>query len=273
MRKEFAPVSVIIPAYNAADTLDRALKSVFAQTLLPAEIIVVNDASTDGTLVTLECLLATKPVGIITKIISLSTNGGASNARNEGWLHASQIYLAFLDADDSWHPQKLEIQYEWMRTHPSIKICGHKCQVEESSTTIRRTSIDANSIPIRTMTQYRFVLGNPVSTPTVMLARDITHRFDPNKRYAEDYLLWAQIVQSHETLVFFDVVLTYLHKPKYGSSGLSAQLFEMERGEIDTLWQFYRSSKKRFHDFVLFIFSFILSILKFLYRVLINFLK
>jgi glycosyltransferase involved in cell wall biosynthesis len=273
MSTRLSPVTVIVPAYNSAGTLDRAIKSVLNQTTPPAEIIVVDDASTDDTLETLEGLFATKPGGMYTKIICLPTNGGAGKARNEAWLHATQPYVAFLDADDSWHPRKLEVQYEWMKANPGAKISAHKCELETTKPNVDRSVIAKTHIPYRFITLYRFFLGNPVSTPTVMLARSISFRFSPRKRYAEDYLLWAQIVQSHHKLAFLDVTLAYLHKPKYGSSGLSAELINMERGEIDALVKIYGSSKKRKLDFFLLTLSLAFSICKFLYRFSIVFIK
>ncbi len=101
-------VSVIIPAYNSASTIIRALQSVVAQTLAPLEIIVVDDASTDTTrdLVTTFASSSSFPVRVLTQ----TTNSGPSAARNAGWDTAVGDYIAFLDADDQWHPRKIELQ-------------------------------------------------------------------------------------------------------------------------------------------------------------------
>lgn len=94
-------ISVIIPAYNAAHFLPRSLGSVFAQTLPPHEVIVVDDGSTDATAQIAEQLGA--------KVIS-RPNGGLAAARNTGIKAASGDWIALLDADDSWSPEKLELQ-------------------------------------------------------------------------------------------------------------------------------------------------------------------
>src|SRR5581483_10923575 len=122
--------SVIVPAYNAATTLSRAIASIDAQTCSPAEIILVDDASRDETWRIIEQFCtghADPPV----KAARLSKNGGPADARNRGWDMASQEYVCFLDADDAWHPRKLEVQYGWLADHPSVMLCGHRCIVQE----------------------------------------------------------------------------------------------------------------------------------------------
>jgi glycosyltransferase involved in cell wall biosynthesis len=94
-------ISVVIPAYNAARFLPRCLASVIAQTLKPEEIIVVDDGSTDNT----AALAAELGARVIRR-----KNGGISAARNIGIQNASCEWIALLDADDSWKPEKLELQ-------------------------------------------------------------------------------------------------------------------------------------------------------------------
>jgi glycosyltransferase involved in cell wall biosynthesis len=96
-----ADVSVVIPAYNATAFLAETLASVFAQTLPPAEIIVVDDGSTDDT------ANVARNLGVT--VISRA-NGGISAARNSGVRAARSEYVALLDADDLWMPEKLEVQ-------------------------------------------------------------------------------------------------------------------------------------------------------------------
>ena len=100
-------ISVVIPAYNAAPFLARCLKSVFAQTLKPEEVIVVDDKSTDNT--------ASLAAGLGAKVVSRAVNGGLSAARNSGIQYASSEWIALLDADDRWMPEKLERQVACIR--------------------------------------------------------------------------------------------------------------------------------------------------------------
>ena len=111
-RQPRAPVSAVIPCYRCKDTIDAAVASIAAQTLPPAEVILVDDCGRDGTLETLHELASVYPPGWV-KVVSQPTNGGPSCARNAGWRTATQEYVAFLDADDSWAPAKLELQIEY----------------------------------------------------------------------------------------------------------------------------------------------------------------
>ncbi len=104
-------VSVIIPAYNAQAFLRATLDSVLAQTYDRLEVIVVDDGSTDDTGAVVAAVKATDPrVRLITK-----TNGGVSSARNAGIAAARGDYVAFLDADDIWHPEKIAAQIDVLR--------------------------------------------------------------------------------------------------------------------------------------------------------------
>ncbi|MCI0564408.1 MAG: glycosyltransferase family 2 protein, partial [Nitrososphaera sp.] len=98
-------ISVIIPAYNRVQTIRRAVQSTLDQTYTDIEVIVVDDASTDGTV---EAVEAIKDPRI--KVHRLSQNAGPSHARNCGIRLASGELVAFLDSDDAWLPRKLEKQ-------------------------------------------------------------------------------------------------------------------------------------------------------------------
>ena len=103
---EFADVSVIIPAYRAAATIGRALASVAAQTVKPREAVVVDDGSSDGTGDAARACAGTM-AGIDLKVVD-QENKGAGAARNRALAEAGATYVAFLDADDEWLPEKLE---------------------------------------------------------------------------------------------------------------------------------------------------------------------
>jgi len=97
-------ISVLIPTYNRGTLIGRTLKSVFAQTLLPHEVIVVDDGSTDDTAVIVQAF------GPRVRYV-VQANGGVSRARNHLASLASGEWIAFVDSDDLWHPHKLERQW------------------------------------------------------------------------------------------------------------------------------------------------------------------
>jgi len=116
------PISLIIPAYNAVQYLGEAIDSALAQTLRPAEIIVVDDGSTDAT------PDLARSYGEAVKLVS-QPNAGASAARNHGLRVAAHPLISFLDNDDRWHPTKLETQAEALSGNPAAllaicKICN-----------------------------------------------------------------------------------------------------------------------------------------------------
>ena len=119
-------VSVLVPCFNCSATLERAISSIYEQTVRPAEIILVNDASTDDTAQKIDALARGNDDSCI-QVLTPDKNSGAGTAKNAAWENAKQPHIAFLAADDSWHPRKVELQYSWMREHPTVILSGHPC--------------------------------------------------------------------------------------------------------------------------------------------------
>ena len=110
-----APVSVIIPHHNRSQFLGSAIDSILAQTLQPAEIVIVDDASSPAHLAALDRFRAHA------RIIAMPENVGAAKARTKGVDEARGEFIAFLDDDDLWYPHKLELQYGLIRADPSLE--------------------------------------------------------------------------------------------------------------------------------------------------------
>ncbi|MXN83635.1 glycosyltransferase [Burkholderia sp. 4812] len=113
-------VSVVIPAFNAADFIEEAIDSILAQTFQEFEIVVVNDNSTDGTAGVLERYASDSRVQTIT----LESNGGEAIATNTGIAAARGEYIARLDADDIAFPERLFYQVDVLDCNPWVTICG-----------------------------------------------------------------------------------------------------------------------------------------------------
>jgi len=238
--EKYAPVSVVIPCYRCVDTISRAVHSIAQQTLVPSEIILVDDCSGDGTLELLYRLKNSYPDGWI-KIVEQAFNDGPGTARNAGWDIASQPYLAFLDADDSWHPQKIEIQYNWMSKHPEVALTGHATQqIKSGESPPTFSPYPAGKVRFELISKAQLLLANRFSTPTVMLHKNLAPRFLPGKHYSEDYLLWCEICCSAQPCFRTKLSLAFLYKPHYGRGGLSGNLLKMEIGEMDTYIRIYR---------------------------------
>jgi glycosyltransferase involved in cell wall biosynthesis len=225
-------VSVIIPAYNAERTIRRALDSVENQTLLPNEVIVVDDCSSDQTNTIIREYMKNSQLNIRHEIQSVNT--GAGSARNSGWLLASEKYVAFLDADDMWHPKKLEIQFTAMEDSDNCTMSCHYRHVTESEVWTDVQLVSSNQ---RFFTFRDFLLRNRCATPSVMVKREISSRFHPGKRFAEDYLLWLQVSALYGPVLFIDLPLVHCSNPIYGGSGLSGSLRQMQLGESSAFLQ------------------------------------
>jgi glycosyltransferase involved in cell wall biosynthesis len=223
-----APVSVVIPCYRCAGTIERAIASVAAQTLRPAEVILVDDASGDETREVLTKISQLFDPGWI-KLIFLDQNVGAGSARNAGWAAASQPLIAFLDADDAWHSRKIEIQYGYMAEAPDVVLCGHEYRVVKGNL-LPCWSVTPNAA--RAVSKLIMLLSNRFVTPSVMIRRDVAYRFTPGQRYIDDHMLWLQIICSGARVMKLPVELAAIYKDLYGVSGLSSRVWLMERSEL-----------------------------------------
>ncbi len=237
-----ARVSVVIPCYRCKETIRRALDSVYHQSLRPAEVILVDDASPDNTLDFLLELAKEYPLNWV-KVITLALNSGPGTARNEGWGLASQPYVAFLDSDDSWHYKKIELQYEWMQRNPEVTLTGQKGVTIEDSSTIATAPYESGDVSFTRVLQHQLLLSNKFSTPSIMLRRDLPIRFPEGKRFCEDYELWCVLSCSGFECYSIDKPLTFCHKPLYGAAGLSGNLWGMEKGELG-VYKVLRAQRK-----------------------------
>lgn len=229
--KARAPVSLIIPCYRCSETIGRAIESVAAQTVLPTEVILVDDHSEDDqkTLSTLKQLQNAYPE-LAMQVLPLSENKGPGSARNEGWKKSSQPYITFLDSDDAWHSKKIEIQYSWMNAHPNADLSAHlSIDLSKNVPPDLFASLDARQVLMSNL-----LLSNYLPCRSVMIKSDIGQRFLEGKRQAEDYLLWLNIGFQGGQLWFLNQPLAYSFKDDFGQQGLNAHLEASHQGVIET---------------------------------------
>lgn len=221
--------SVIIPAYNAAGTIERALDSCINQTYIPAEIIVINDASTDDTQKILE-----EKYGDRIILINFTVNNGASAARNKGLDRAKGNYIAFLDADDVWHRDKLFLMKMILEAQDGIDFLFHPFTLDDINTVKIPEGATIYQIPF-----VKLLLRSGIGTPCVVLKNNKQFRFNDNMRYAEDYDLWLRIAYRHK-IYFIDVPLTQIGRPVLSKGGLSANKWAMRKGELKAFSHLFR---------------------------------
>lgn len=237
-----ASVSVIIPHYNALETIGRTLSSVVCQTLSVAEIIIVDDCSADKNL--LSELVSEFTCLVPIKIIFLDTNQGAAHARNVALKLASSKYVAFLDSDDVWHPRKIELQYKVMERE-DIFLSGHGYVFDLS-----RTDYGDLNFEYRSVVKRHFLKGNPFFTPTVMVRRDKFVSFDEEFRRVDDYKCWFENLHNGKFIIF-NTKLAAGFKSPIGASGLSGSTRLMHLGYVSVLKKLYVENRMNFFDFLI----------------------
>lgn len=181
-------VSVVIPAYNAAWRLGRAVKSVLAQTYDPLEILVVDDGSTDD-----PANVLVPFGGRVTTITQ--KNMGLSAARNTGAAQATGEFIAFLDADDQWLPEKIQRQMDLLQARPEVGFCSTAARVEDAEGSfLEEWSCEVAEEPlVRKLFHYNTVAG---SGSGVMVRRSLLEKtggFDVELRSVEDVDMWMRL--------------------------------------------------------------------------------
>lgn len=225
------PVSVVIPCYRCTHTIRAAVDSVMNQTAWPEEIILVEDCCGDSgqTLTLLESIKTELQGEMKIIILPLPENRGPGEARNAGWSVAGQEFIAFLDADDTWHPRKLEIQVGWMMNHRDYVLTCHDSK--DCSKEILPT-LPTKAVREQAARWCRLLFRNDIATRTVVLKRRITQRFPSGVRHAEDYGLWLRILLEGGCAMRLRLPLACSYKAEFGVGGLSKNLMAMHKGAL-----------------------------------------
>jgi glycosyltransferase involved in cell wall biosynthesis len=184
-------VSVIIPTYERAHLVSQAIDSILAQTYDDREIIVVNDGSTDNTAEIL--------AGYADRITLIhQENRGVAAARNAGMRVARGEYIAFLDDDDLWEPQKLAQQIPLLEIDPLVGLVSSDMVFFDEEGIHPGTYWDG-FIPPATITPWTLLKGSFLSVPTIVIRQSCLAQvgyFDENLQVCEDYDLWLRIVEG-----------------------------------------------------------------------------
>ena len=268
---EQADVSVVIPTYNSDCTIERAVKSVAYQTLLPKEVIIVDDCSTSPKMRAILNNIKNDYNNYFNiKVFYLKNNSGPATARNIGIDNATCEYIAFLDSDDIWHPQKIEIQYFYMKKNENMYFSSHQGVIikEQNIEEFFNKKISNAQVIVKSINPYFYLFKHYMKnsgTPSVIIKKTPKMKFYDNKRYFEDYLLWLEYNFLFDGVVI-DIPLSASFKFLYGESGLSANLWKMEKGELET---FKILQQKGYINILLRYFVSCFSLLKYVRRIII----
>jgi teichuronic acid biosynthesis glycosyltransferase TuaG len=193
-------VSIITPAYNCTKFLPETVKSAQAQTYTNWEMLIVDDCSTDDTVEMIKKLSAEDSR---IRLLQLPENSGTAMARNLGMANAQGEYIAFLDSDDLWHPDKLQKQIEFMTANDYPFCCTHYQHIFEDGQPTGKV------VYCQPKANYnRVLLDNPVGNSTVIFNRGKLGDFEvPNIRKRNDYALWLKMLRSTPYIYGIDEVL------------------------------------------------------------------
>lgn len=235
-------ISVIIPAYNRADLLPRTIDSVARQTLLPYEVIIVDDTSPDRT-PEVSTDLIEKYKNVLNIIYTRhELNKGEGGARNTGIRMATGDYLAFLDSDDEWLPTKLERQVNFLEDTKADGVFCETFLVENDNyATAEQVRIDHDKI----IPEHLLTRGCGYGTGTnLMISREAVseHFFDESMRLFID-VDWLYRVSCHSILYVMHEALTYYHKAPMRSGDyvkMRGKIFMDKYKDILKTWPFYK---------------------------------
>ncbi|ROI09193.1 glycosyltransferase family 2 protein [Chryseobacterium sp. H3056] len=253
-------VSVIMPVYNAELTVLQSLQSVVLQSYTDWELYIIDDGSLDDSPKIIKDFIAESDQDIQNKIFyTKKENEGPSKARNLGIEKSSGHFIAFLDSDDMWVRDKLEIQVKYANLYADVGIISGGFNGSVVKTGARFVSISFAQLLKR----------NYFNTPTVMFERRKLgeSRFAENQRFSEDYRLWLELTYRYKGIYLNETIAKSITgKLSYGISGLSSNLWQMEKGELSNFYFLWKTKRIKTNTLLL---SSTFSILKFLRRILI----
>lgn len=254
-------ISVIIPVYNAEKSLEKSLISIKNQTWEGVfEIILVNDGSSDRSKTIIENYQQIHQDQNI--ILINQENRGVSKARNAAMKIAQGDYIALLDSDDEWLPEKTEKQMKFLENQNIDFITS---LWNNENITFPYKLHPPNKLVKITLKKLLFKITG--QTSTAIFKRKIfenTGFFDENQNYSEDANYWMRISEKNQMYLLPEkLVIAGNGKKSFGFSGLSANLKEMEKGIQKNIWEMYQTKRINFPEYL---FYFVISKLKFAIR-------
>lgn len=242
-------ISVIIPLYNAEKTILAALDSIKAQTVghCEFEIIIINDGSTDGSKKEVESFIEKNPD--LNVLYFEQENGGVSKARNVGLQTATGEFIALLDSDDEWLPEKTERQMRFLKDkNLNIDFIATR---RNNGKILPPYNVKNNLAEI---TFKKLLLRNEAQPSTVIFKRKVlenTGFFNEDQRHAEDLNYWMKISKNNRMYILDEsLLIADGGRRTFGVSGLSADLSAMERGFQRNLREMYQVKNINFIQYL-----------------------
>lgn len=181
-------VSVIIPVYNAERFVKQTIESVLNQTYKEIEIIVIDDNSTDASASIVHQMMSEYPQ---IRYFKFDENKGVANARNKAIDMATGRYIAFLDSDDLWFPEKIEKQIRLLKEKDGCFSYAGIQMIDEDGTLLK------DKRKVKEVVDYKYLLKNTIiSTSSVLLDIEKIGKFKmPDRRRGQDYATWLMLLR------------------------------------------------------------------------------
>lgn len=230
-------VTIITPSYNSKKYIIETIDSVLNQTYTNFEMLIIDDCSNDGSYDLIKNYIKYDDR---IKLYRLEKNSGCpAIPRNYALKLTKGEYIAFLDSDDIWHNQKLELQIEYMLkydigfTASEIKIFHYKQEIEKETSLL----VDSNAILTRKISHKNLIYKNIIPNSSVVLKKSILKNFlfneDLKYKAIEDYHMWLRVLQEHDycykfsnQLLFYRIAETSISKSKFDMFKKHIMLYE-----------------------------------------------
>jgi len=231
-------ISVVVPSYNAERTILQTVESVQKQTLSNIEIIIINDGSTDRTLELLQSITDQR-----LKIVSCK-NGGLPVARNRGISHAKGEFISFIDADDLWRPDKLELQLAALQQHPDAGVAYSWTSYfidgqEESIFPYHPVFFEGN---VYDKLLVNNIVGNGSNILVRRKAIESVGEFEPTLKSCEDWDFYIRLAAKWHFVVVPKHQILYRQSPK----AMTSKVEVMEKEALRVVERAYQAAPPEF---------------------------
>lgn len=223
-------VSIIMPVYNAQRFVSESIESVLSQTYNNWELLIIDDASIDGTQEAVKTFVKKYPNIYYEK---LEKNSGVAIARNRALEKSKGTYIAFLDSDDLWAPEKLEKQINFMTKNNYFFTYSKYKVINESGIFTGRKWDSVEAVDYRRLLRHNYI-GN---SSVIYNCAELGKIYTPDIRKRNDYALWLQILKKVQYAYRIDDYLMYYRQV---SNSLSRNKFKLVRYQ----WELYRKIEK-----------------------------
>ncbi len=227
--------SIVIPVFNGERSILAAVESCLRQTVLPDEIIVIDDASTDHTAEIISAIGS----GLIVYVKN-DQNKGVSFSRNKGIKMAKYSWIMFLDADDIFYPEKIGIIKQCIEADHSFSAIGHGFDVQSDKEHIPAKWHE--NMLLKPVKVNDVLLRNPMVTPSLTVSADNKMLFNEAMIQAEDHDFILRTVEKFP-VVYLDLPLCSLSRMPLTQGGLSSNKWKMRLGEMSMYTDYCKRKK------------------------------